>query len=49
MPSVSFSVELSVDDRLTRYKTATNRKKIKNKQLISRADTIDDLLKKVGY
>ncbi len=41
MPSVSFSVEMKVDNRLKKY--------LKVKKLDSRTDGIDNLLKKVGY
>ena len=47
MASVSFSVEVSVDERLAKYQKEANRnKKIK---LESRTDTISELLQKAGF
>ena len=47
MPSVSFSVEVSVDERLSKYIKETNAKK--KTELRSRADGIDNLLTKAGF
>ena len=47
MPSVSCSLEVSVDERLSKYIRVTNAKK--KTELKSRTDGIDDLLTKAGF
>jgi hypothetical protein len=47
LPSVSFSMETSVDNRLKKYMKEIN--KTKKTQLKFRTDGIDNLLSKAGY
>ena len=47
MASVSYSIEQTVDDRLTKYQKATN--KIRKIPLESRTEVIHDLLTKAGF
>jgi len=49
MPSVSFSVEMSVDDRLTKFTKSYNKNKISKQQIDSRTEAIDKLLNKAGF
>ena len=50
MPSVSYSVEMSVDDRLLKYIEETNKTRKGNTiTLNSRTDGIDSLLNKAGF
>ncbi len=49
MASVSFSVELTVSERLDKYCKNINSKRDPKRILDSRTKGIDDLLKKAGF
>ncbi len=47
MPSVHYAVTVGVDDRLSKFIKYSNKKK--HTELTSRADGIDELLKRAGF
>ncbi len=49
MPSVSYSIEMSVDDRLTKYVKEANKHKHNENTILSRTEAISDLLTKAGF
>ena len=50
MASVSYSIEQTVDDRLTKFVKDFNRKnKIEGMEIESRTDAINYLLRKAGF
>ncbi len=47
MPGVSYSIELSVDERLIKYIKAVNKER--HDWIVSRTEAIADLLQKAGF
>lgn len=49
MPSMNVSIEVTVHDRMIKYRKDTNKKRTPEKLLHSNTDIIDDLLTKAGH